>query len=187
MIPLVGTSDDGASGGVRVGVTGHRSLAQVARLREHVDSVLDRIGAASGADLVAVSSLAEGADRILAERVLARGGSLIALLPMPADEYEADFATARSRREFHDLLAAADRVVVIADPQQAPNQRPAAPEAREAAYERAGLAVLDGSDVLVALWDGQPSRGRGGTAELVAAARARGHRVEVVDVERERA
>ena len=44
---------------------------------------------------------------------------------------------------------------------------------REEAYLAAGLGVLDRSDALLALWDGEPARGRGGTAEVVAEARAR--------------
>ena len=35
---------------------------------------------------------------------------------------------------------------------------------RDEAYERAGRHVVDRADVLIALWDGQPPRGRGGTA-----------------------
>ena len=34
-----------------------------------------------------------------------------------------------------------------------------------------GRYVLDRCDVLVAVWDGQPARGRGGTADIVAMAR----------------
>ncbi len=49
---------------------------------------------------------------------------------------------------------------------------PVAPS-REAAYAGAGRAVLDRCDVLIALWDGLPARGLGGTAELVVEARAR--------------
>ena len=44
---------------------------------------------------------------------------------------------------------------------------------REAAYAAAGLAVLDRCDLLIALWDGMPARGPGGTGDQVAEARAR--------------
>ncbi|HXO24414.1 MAG TPA: hypothetical protein VN870_07535, partial [Streptosporangiaceae bacterium] len=37
---------------------------------------------------------------------------------------------------------------------------------REQAYELAGRAVVDRSDVLIAVWDGGPAAGRGGTAEI---------------------
>jgi hypothetical protein len=35
------------------------------------------------------------------------------------------------------------------------------------AYEEAGLAMLDRSDLLVAIWDGGESGGRGGTREVI--------------------
>lgn len=163
---------------LRVGVSGHRRLADPAAVAVAVDRVLDRLheGRDRGPDVVAVSSLAEGADRIVATRVLARGGRLEAVLPLPAEDYATDFADAGSRAEFAALLAVADPTTVVpADP---------ADPSREAAYARAGTAVLEACDVLLALWDGAPARGRGGTAEVVAEARSTGRRVEVVTVER---
>jgi hypothetical protein len=44
--------------------------------------------------------------------------------------------------------------------------------------------MLQASDVLLALWDGQAARGRGGTAQVVAEARELGLPVEVVNVVR---
>ena len=193
------------TGFLRVGVSGHRLLAEPGQVAADVDAVLDRLvasaagvrrrpGPSTGRDagprpgpgpgpapgsiqLIAVSSLAEGADRIVAERVLARpGGRLEVLLPLEPDDYATDFADEESRRTFDDLLVAADQVTVI------PPDRSDA--SREGAYARAGTAVLEQCDVLLALWDGQGARGRGGTAEVVAEARAMGRRVEVVAVER---
>ena len=46
-------------------------------------------------------------------------------------------------------------------------------EDRKRAYEQVGRHVVDHCDVLIAVWDGKPSRGRGGTAEIVAYARER--------------
>jgi hypothetical protein len=159
---------------LRVGVSGHRLLADPVAVAMAVDRVLEQL--APGRHVVAVSSLAEGADRIVATRVLARGGRLEAVLPLPADDYTNDFVDAGSRAEFAGLLAAAERVTVVPpDP---------ADPSREAAYARAGSAVLGACDVLLALWDGTPARGRGGTAEVVAEAHAAGRRVEVVPVER---
>lgn len=163
---------------LRVGVTGHRELADPAQVAAAVDAVLDRLVGGTDQTLVAVSSLAEGADRIVARRVLARpGGRLVALLPLDPVDYVADFADVASVQEFTELLGAADQTEVI-------RGLPTDDWSREAAYERAGRAVLDRCDVLLALWDGQPARGRGGTAELVADARIVDHPVEVVPVER---
>jgi hypothetical protein len=158
-------------------VSGHRLLADPAAVAAEVDRVLDRLVAPEpDADLVVVSSLAEGADRIVAGRVLARGGSLEVILPLAVDDYVTDFDGAGSRSEFARLLAAATRVTVVPPDDRDPS--------REAAYARAGTAMLEASDVLLALWDGEVARGRGGTAEVVAEARDLGLPVEVVPVER---
>ena len=165
--------DDGRA--LRVGVTGHRHLADPSTVGVEVDRALDRLAGASGAaTFVIVSSLAEGADRLVVDRVLARGGSTLhAVLPLEPDDYAKDFADQRSRAELDRLLAAAQDVTL------SPVQ-----ESREAAYEHAGRTVLAYCDVLLALWDGRPARGRGGTAQLVEEAAALGKQVEVIAVER---
>jgi len=44
---------------------------------------------------------------------------------------------------------------------------------RTEAYEQVGRYVVDHSDVVIAVWDGQQAQGRGGTADVVAYTRAR--------------
>lgn len=161
-----------------VGVTGHRALARPDVVAAEVDAVLDRLAGDGERTLVAVSALAEGADRLVAQRVLARpGGRLVALLPFAPVDYIADFADPGSVQEFTDLLAAADEEEVITG-------APSDDWTREAAYERAGHAMLDRCDVLLALWDGKPGKGRGGTADMVFEAGLIGRPVEVITVER---
>lgn len=149
---------------VRIGVTGHRFLAEVDKLRASVEEALDRIARAfAGRRLRCVSALAEGADRMVAHAVLDRGGELTAVLPLPEDDYVRDFASPESRAEFRDLVDHANRIVEL----------PAA-ATRNEAYEQGGLWVLDHSDVLIAIYDGKPAQGRAGTAEIVARALERG-------------
>jgi alpha-D-ribose 1-methylphosphonate 5-triphosphate synthase subunit PhnL len=57
-------------------------------------------------------------------------------------------------------------------------------ESRRAAYEHAGRMMLAKSDVLLALWDGQPSGGQGGTAQMVTEARELAIPVDIIHVER---
>jgi hypothetical protein len=45
------------------------------------------------------------------------------------------------------------------------------------AYRRVGHYVVDHCDLLIAIWDGQPARGRGGTADIVQYALDRHRRV----------
>lgn len=158
---------------IRVGVTGHRQITDTPELNASIADALLRIAALAPsapevpAIIVAVSSLAEGADRLVAKQVLADGRNRLEVaLPMIPDDYVEDFRSEVSRREFHELLRSA------CDVWQAPPE-----DEREAAYETAGHHVADRCDVLIALWDGKPSRGRGGTAETVAYARKRGRPV----------
>jgi hypothetical protein len=159
---------------VAVGVTGHRALADTAGVELQVDELLDQLLHERALELW--SSLAEGADRVAARRALSRRGArLVVVLPLEAEDYARDFATTDSKDEFAGFLARADRVEITG---------PGPSGTRESAYERAGRAVVDGSDMLLAIWDGSEARGRGGTAQIVAYARERGVPVEVVTVER---
>ena len=147
-----------------LGVTGHRVLAEREKVRAGIELALARVRAAfPGKRLAVLSALAEGADRLVAREALAGGDAqLIAVLPLPVDDYITDFATAASVAEFRDMLAAADEVVELA--------RAAT---RDAAYVRAGQYILNRSDALIAVWDGNTAQGAGGTGEIVGLARAR--------------
>ena len=91
---------------LRIGVTGHRVLAELPLVAAGVEAALDRIEAAfPGQAPVVISALAEGADRLVTQAVLRRPGArLRVVLPMARSEYLADFATPRSRVEFLALL-----------------------------------------------------------------------------------
>jgi hypothetical protein len=147
---------------ITLGVTGHRYLRDIDELIPHVDAVLDQIEAQwPGASLTVVSSLAEGSDRLVVERVLRRRRTrLIVPLPMEEEIYMRDFMLPESQRQFLGLLAQADEIVHF----------PPLPS-RPAAYEQAGRYMLEQSDLLIALWDGHPAQGDGGTGSVVAWAR----------------
>jgi hypothetical protein len=145
-----------------IGVTGHRFLCQPDALIPCIDSVLARVEATwPGRALTVLSALAEGSDQLVVQRVLARpSAKLIVPLPLPEEEYMTDFLLPGSRQEFRRLLACADEIVRL----------PPAPT-RPAAYEQSGQYVVDHCDIIIALWDGQPARGRGGTGAVVSNAR----------------
>ena len=154
---------------LRIGVTGHRRLtdpaALVPAIRAAVQGVVDRfLGPGAEPALLVISALAEGADRLVAAEVLARpDATLEAVLPLPPGDYLDDFTGDASKAEFTEMLGRATSVWVA---------RPGG--SRDEAYERAGRHVVDRADVLIALWDGEPPRGRGGTATVVSYARAQG-------------
>ena len=150
---------------VRVGVTGHRFLSDRARITTKIDLVLQRIQEAFAcARLTVVSELAIGADQVVAHRALALPGTrLVVSLPMPLEQYMEDFETLTARRDFIELFHCADEIRMV----------PTTPT-RDDAYHAAGVYIVEHSDVMIAIWDGQPARGRGGTAEIVALAREHG-------------
>ena len=156
----------------RIGVTGHRDLDKPDDLREPIREAIARlltlvpVARGAGLALVVVSALAEGADRLVAEEVLTHlDARLEAALPLPVSDYLEDFKTEESKEEFRRLLAQAQP----GDVWKAPSGLK-----REHAYERAGRYVVDRCDALIAVWDGEKSRGRGGTADIVGYAQEQG-------------
>jgi hypothetical protein len=172
-----------------VGVIGHRPnrLPDAARERvtAEVAQVLEMIARevrsafARHADVFApeppslslISALAEGADRIAAEAALATGFMLDVVLPFPAESYENDFRTPEARAAFRDLLTHARSVLTL------PGSRDDVPRA----YEAGGLTILERSDIVLAIRDGGPSAGRGGTTEMLLAAVRVGIPIEHID------
>jgi hypothetical protein len=160
---------------VRIGVTGHRRLDDEAALAVHVREQLKVISelfastATTPVHFTVFSALAEGADRLVvreARTVLApHDVDLVVVLPLDRDEYSKDFLTEASRAEYYAYLGEAATVV----------QATAVPgDVRDDAYWRAGREVVDRSDVVIAIWDGQPAHGTGGTGDVVAYAEKSG-------------
>jgi hypothetical protein len=150
-------------------VTGHRRLPDEEALAEQVRRALQRTRELLPSSpytpvlFTIISPLAEGADRLVAREVLkSEGADLEVPLPLPREEYLRDFQSDESKREFDALLSRAREVTELGPS-----------ESREKAYESVGHHVVDRCDVLIALWDGEPSRGQGGTAEIVEYARTR--------------
>jgi hypothetical protein len=151
---------------VRIGVTGHRTLASEQLIRESIKSVMGKLEEMLRLiphTFMAVSPLAEGADRLVAKEILAwqvpenvDKPSLEAVLPLPEADYLQDFETRESRDEFRELLALAKSTHILDKA-----------ESRETAYENVGHFVVDNCDFLIAIWNGEPSKGKGGTAEIV--------------------
>ncbi len=100
---------------IRVGVTGHRFLADIEKLTAAVDKVLDRIASAFGKQPVTVFTLlSEGADHLITKRIKETyNARIIAVLPLPAMDYAKDFETEISKKTFFELLEKSDAVVSI--------------------------------------------------------------------------
>ncbi|MFG2619879.1 hypothetical protein ACGFXC_19950 [Streptomyces sp. NPDC048507] len=149
----------------RIGVTGHRSIPVEALgpVRDGLRSALDgRQG-----PLEALSSLADGADQLFAAIALECGADLTVVIP--SGDYEDTFEDPGALARYRRLRDRATQEV-----------RMAFARSTDEAYYAAGTYIADSCDRLVAVWDGLPARGHGGTAEIVAYARALGKPVTVL-------
>jgi hypothetical protein len=144
---------------MRIGVTGHQQLPIEAL--EHVRTEISAVFSRAGKGLVGLTSLAEGTDQLFAIMLLMHGGRMHAVIP--CERYEDAFANPSALLTYRALLAAASEVETLSF--TAPSQQ---------AFLEAGQRVVDLADALIAVWDGQPARGPGGTADIVRYARERG-------------
>ena len=160
---------------LNVAVTGHRAPALrpsvVRRLRPVVYLVFRELReaalslqqsqaglcSATQAQLRLHTPLATGADQIAAICARSSGYFVRALLPFEPSEYRKDFADGDELDTFEQALAAADEIVAL------PGQRSDV----ESAYLLVGTTLVRTADVLIAIWDGEPGRGPGGTANVV--------------------
>ena len=171
-----------------IGVTGHRehklvgadiaavtatvkaTLAQLQQALQVVGTHHHHAFANEAPQLRMVSALADGADTIVAKAALAAGWRVDACLPFPRQEYANDFLVAAHHDDFVALLEKVSATFEL----------PGNHSQAVAAYEAVGHLMLEQCDVLLALWDGDPYRGRGGTSRVVSDAVAR--RIPVIHI-----
>jgi hypothetical protein len=147
------------SGPLIVGFTGHRRIENEKKVAAVLREVIDALHRDHGGDMIGRSSIASGGDTLFAEACLAANLKWIALLPFPEAEFKKDFNDADWKR-VEVLLNQAERVETLSETAERPG-----------GYLHCGLATVDGADLMVALWNGNASRGLGGTAEIVEHAR----------------
>lgn len=150
---------------MRIGITGHSNLTP-----DSVPLVADAIRAVlaeHGEKVTGVTCLARGADQVFADVVLDLGGEVEVILP--SADYRERKVKPDNREQFESLLARAADVRIM--PFETANRD---------AYSAAGDAVLADVDALVAVYDGAPPDGKGGTGDTVRAARERGLPVIVI-------
>lgn len=186
---------------IRVGVVGHRpnrlANADINQLKQVLNAILGIIKSEvlafskthahlydpSPPILRAISPLAEGTDRLFAEQALDLGFELCCVMPFPQAEFEKDFAPGNtlesdSLASFNGLLARAETESNLTR-----LELPGSREHPEQAYGDAGRAVLDHSDILIVVWDGEDRGKLSGTEETFRDARNRGMPVVWVDAQ----
>lgn len=150
---------------MRLGITGHRGMpphseqlvraALTAMVQQHDPS-----------DLVGVSCIADGPDTWFAQAVINHGGQIEVVVP--AEKYRDELP-----KDHHPVY---DNLMRHVSEVHSTGMKESTSEAHQA-----GSEILVGMvDELVAVWDGLPARGYGGTADVVAYAQRTGVPVTVI-------
>lgn len=150
----------------RIGVTGHVMLA-TGTAELIYQCLVTELGRYADAGLHGVTCLAGGSDQLFARAVLALNGTYEVIIP--ALDYRRQKIEWHNRAAFDDLLARASSVTHL--PFKHSNRR---------AFMTASEELLRRCDRLVAVWDGNPSRTLGDTADVVRAAGERDMPVTVL-------
>jgi hypothetical protein len=149
---------------LRIAVSGHRSLpaATASLVEKAVRGALRQ----AGPGVTGFSCLADGADQIFARAVLETGGEIEVVVP--ALKYR-DGLPNSALAEYDWLAARAGAV----------HQMPFT-DSTSRAHMAASEFMIGRASELWAIWDGQPARGYGGTADVVAYARDKDVLVRVI-------
>jgi hypothetical protein len=152
-----------------VGFTGHRQLADSAGAAAAIRDALRFLQADLAGEWIALSSIALGSDQLFVREARAIGLSWHAILPLPRAEFARDFPAAEWPA-VEETLATADHLRIISENGD-----------RDDSYLDCGIETVNGADVLLAIWDGDSARGKGGTAEVVQYAKSIGKPVLIID------
>lgn len=141
---------------------------------EHLDARLGYCSAASGSDI------------LFAEALLARGGEVRIVMPFDREEFIRDSVSPAGAdwvKRFDRVIEQATEVIVVSQRQQGD---------RSLAYEYSnqvlyGLAQMRAAQLEttltpLAVWNGMPGDGKGGTASMVQYWRNQEHDVQIIDL-----
>jgi hypothetical protein len=148
-----------------VGFTGHRSLTDEPKSRKLICDFLQGTKAMTSGIAYGVSSAAAGGDLLFAECCIQLQIPLRVLLPLPRGSFREDFD--------EDVWFRVEKILDKAISVDVIGER----ERREEGYYECGIETVQQSQLLVALWDGKPLRGLGGTQQILAFAKNLGRPV----------
>lgn len=123
-------------------------------------------------ELGIISALASGADQWIADEAIKLGFKLEAIIPFSRDEYLRDFSNRIDAESYIYLIDHAKEITEL-DGKIWIDETGKRKHLGNT-YEIAGNEILMRSDILIAVWDGNDSRGKGGTGQVVNDAKKKG-------------
>ncbi|TRX54953.1 hypothetical protein [Thalassomonas sp. M1454] len=153
-----------------IGVTGHRDLNDKTseQLTKKINSFITDINSQLvNTPVSIITGMADGADRILAKVALANNLPVQIVLPMPEEMYKADFSE-ESWAEYQ--LIKSNHLVTCLTVNTENIDLEAAQEQgdeRNKLYHALGKYLVEQSNMMVAVWDGENTGFKGGTCDVV--------------------
>jgi len=141
---------------MNLGITGHQNLgnsSDIVWIRDILCKEIKNLVITRG-----YSCLAKGADQLFAEIILENNIDLVVLIP--SQHYEETFKDSIDMSSFRRLKNKATTII------QLNNKEP-----NSFAFFDASKILVDNCEVLLAVWNGKPAEGFGGTADVVYYAR----------------
>jgi hypothetical protein len=145
---------------VVVAVTGHRHLAveDLGAIEQAVRAaMIDLQKRCPHSPFWLMSGLAEGADSIAARCALELGWQVHAVMPVSLQDHESSLSSAQARETFHQLHSRCASLTILPLSSEAPDQK----------YLDVANYLCQQGQWLIAVWDGKPAEGPGGTADVV--------------------
>jgi hypothetical protein len=162
MTPEESAPSIGLPKALAIGFTGHRALDDETECRMSIADFLQQKKRSGAGVVYGVCSAAAGGDLVFAEACLELGIPLRVLLPFAAEEFRKDFAQSDWSR-VERVLTQAVSVEVVSSSQS-----------RNECYYECGIETVLQARILLALWNGEPSQGLGGTGDIVSFAKGLG-------------
>ncbi len=149
-----------------IGFTGHRSGIEPEAVKNGLRQALadvQRRAIAQGGQAELFGSVAEGSDVICVEVARELDMPLHLILPLPENEFMGDFTSQAARDRSQRQVDIARR-----DPQRNSVRVAPGENTRPECYFNLAMVMLQSCDVLIAVHNGQPAAGLGGTGDVVA-------------------
>jgi hypothetical protein len=136
---------------MRIGITGHQDLgsAEIKHwLQQQLEDIITQLNISYG-----YSCLALGADQLFASTLLKHDIPLIAVIP--CKNYEQTFDEKSRNKYWSFIESSVERLELDYE------------EPSEMAFFDASKLVVNNCELMIAIWNGLPSKGFGGTADVV--------------------
>lgn len=152
-----------------LGFAGHRKVADKEALARVLRAELELMKDHFGGGLIAISSAAAGGDLVFLKTCVELRVPTLLILPFADERFGEDFEDREEWELAKKLMGVAlDKHVLRG-------------HAAPGAYREVSWKLVEWADAFLFVWDGQASRGPGGTGETVAEARDLGIPSRVVD------